>query len=86
MQKGFNSDVSYKGKSYHVQTEDWGVQNPFIVTRVFQSGAVITTIKKPYSDVLNSLSIRSEMVIKTALRKQHADIIDDLISGKIILK
>lgn len=83
MQKGFNSDITVKGKSYHVQTEDWGQKNPFIVTRVFTGGAVVTTIKKAYSDLLNQFSIRSEMAIKTALRKQHADTIDDLVSGKL---
>lgn len=84
MQKGFNSDITVKGKSYHVQTEDWGQQNPFIVTRVFTGGAVVTTIKRAYTEVLNQFSIRSEMAIKTALRKQHADTIDNLVSGKLV--
>lgn len=83
MQKGFNSDITVKGKSYHVQTEDWGSQNPFIVTRVFNGGAVVTTIKTAYTAVLNQFSIRSEMAIKTALRKQHADTIDNLVTGKL---
>lgn len=83
MQKGFNSDITVKGKSYHVQTEDWGQQNPYIVTRVFNGGAVIRTIKKSYTEVLNQFSIKTEMAIKTALRKQHADTIDDLVSGKL---
>lgn len=83
MQKGFNSDVTVKGKSYHVQTEDWGLQNPYIVTRVFNGGAVVSTIKRPYSEVLNQFSIRSEVAINSALRKQHADTIDHLVSGKI---
>ncbi len=83
MQKGFNSDIVVKGANFHIQTEDWGDKNPFIVTRVFSSGAVKATIKTAYSDVLNQFAARSELAIKNALRRQHADTIDNLVSGKI---
>jgi hypothetical protein len=83
MQKGFNSDITVKGTSFHIQTEDWGTKNPFIVTRVFAGGAVKATIKTAYSDLLNEFSARSELAIKNALRRQHADTIDNLVSGKI---
>ena len=83
MQKGFNSDIQVKGTAFHIQTEDWGVQNPFIVTRVFAGGAVKATIKTAYSDVLNQFAARTELAIKNALRRQHADTIDNLVSGKI---
>lgn len=85
MQKGFNSDIKVKGTSFHIQTEDWGEKNPYIVTRVFSGGAVKATIKTPYSNVMNEFAVRSETAIKTALRRQHADTIDNLVSGKIQL-
>ena len=83
MQKGFNSDINVKGKSYHIQTEDWGHENPYIVTRIFCGGAVVNTIKKTYGELLNQFSIKSEVAIKSALRRQHADAIDDLVSGRM---
>lgn len=83
MQKGFNSDINVKGTSFHIQTEDWGENNPFIVTRIFAGGAVKATIKTKYSDVLNEFAARSEVAIKNAIRRQHADTIDNLVSGKI---
>jgi hypothetical protein len=83
MQKGFNSDIVVKGTSFHIQTEDWGERNPFIVTRVFSGGAVKATSKTPYSNLMNEFAARSEMAIKNALRRQHADTIDNLVSGKI---
>jgi hypothetical protein len=44
MVKGFNSDLVIRGKNYHVQTEDWGNANPFLVSRVFSNGAVLKNL------------------------------------------
>ncbi len=85
MQKGFNSDVNYKGCTYHVQTEDWGQQNPFIVSRIFRNGAVVMTLKKSYSEIPEIAAKQTEMVIKQALRRQHGDMVDRLISGRLQL-
>ncbi len=81
MQKGFNSDIVVRGQNYHIQTEDWGLSNPFLVTRIFCNGAVLKTVKTSYDSVLKSESARTEEAIKNALRKQHSKIIDNLMSG-----
>ncbi len=87
MEKGFNSDVVFKGMNFHVQTEDWGQQNPFIVSRVYQSGAVIKSIKTSYSEVLGpSRFVRPDALspaIRLALREQHQKILDLLLSGQL---
>ena len=79
MEKGFNSDLTVGSETYHVQTEDWGFENPFLVTRVFRSGAVIDSVKTPYSDVLRNrnvfLLLRNKIAMSEALqeamRAQH---------------
>lgn len=81
VQKGFNSDINVRGQSYHIQTEDWGVQNPYIVSRVFVNGAVLKTIKTPYASVLGIAE--SAEAIRLALRRQHNTIIDTLMSGSV---
>lgn len=81
MQKGFNSDITVRGQKYHIQTEDWGVQNPYLVSRIFCNGAVLKTIKTPYDSVLRLGSVQSEEAIKQALRRQHSTVIDTLMSG-----
>lgn len=81
MQKGFNSDITVRGQRYHVQTEDWGTQNPFLVSRIFCNGAVMKTIKTPYDEILRTSSVRTEEAIKLALRRQHSTIIDTLMAG-----
>lgn len=52
LEKGFNSDVIFRGMNFHVQTEDWGFNNPYLVSRIYQNGAVIKSVKTPYSEVL----------------------------------
>lgn len=83
MQKGFNSDITVRGQKYHIQTEDWGTQNPYLVSRIFCNGAVMKTIKTPYDTVLKLGSVRSEEAIKLALRRQHTTIIDTLMAGSL---
>lgn len=81
MQKGFNSDITVRGQKYHIQTEDWGIQNPYLVSRIFCNGAVLKTIKTPYEAVLRLGSSQSTEAIKLALRRQHSTIIDTLMAG-----
>lgn len=81
MQKGFNSDITVRGQRYHIQTEDWGLQNPFVVSRIFINGAVMKTIKTPYETVLRTGSTRQDDAIKTALHRQHSHVIDTLMAG-----
>jgi hypothetical protein len=89
MQKGFNSDVNFKGHKYHVQTEDWGFQNPYLVSRVFRQGAVLKTIKTPYQDLLKEPPLKDQVrdqvdVIQKALRHQHTLVVEKLLSGELV--
>ena len=88
MEKGFNSDVMYRGLEFHVQTEDWGRENPYLVSRVYQNGAVINSLKTSYSDVLPRSPIRDVIAfrsaISVAMRDQHQRIMDALVAGELI--
>lgn len=83
MQKGFNTDFSAHGKNYHIQTEDWGEKNPFIVSRVFCNGAVLKTVKTPYHEALKAGPVQEQRALGLALRQQHQRILDEISSGKI---
>lgn len=80
MQKGFNSDITVRGQKFHIQTEDWGLQNPYLVSRIFCNGAVLKTIKTPYDTVLKMGSSQTQEAIRLALRRQHSTIIDTLMA------
>jgi hypothetical protein len=83
MQKGFNSDLSVRGKTFHVQTEDWGQANPFLVSRVFCNGAVIKTIKTSYEKALFEGSVNEDSAIRQALQRQHQQVMSDLLSNSL---
>lgn len=82
--KGFNSDVEFDGRTYHVQTEDWGQRNPFLVSRVFLHGAVLRTLKTSYTDVLPEALAKDKQALHLAMELQHQKILDLLLSGKLV--
>ena len=85
VQKGFNSDLNIGTYHVHIQTEDWGKQNPFIVTKVFKNGAVVQSIKTPYMDVLPFGPVSDDQAIRLAMQEQHQKILDSLLSGQMSL-
>ncbi len=78
MLKGFNSDINIRGQSYHIQTEDWGDANPFLVSRIFLNGAVLKTIKTSYVEAFKSGPIGDREALQQALKKQHYKVVDEL--------
>lgn len=84
MQKGFNSDVAVQGTQYHVQTEDWGFENPYLVSRIFKNGAVVKSVKTSYEEVLPETRQADANSIRLAMRLQHQKILDLLLSGQLI--
>ncbi len=83
MLKGFNTDLQVRGQPYHVQTEDWGNQNPFLVSRVFRNGAVVKTIKVSYQEAMKAGPVNDGAALEKALRSQHQRILDQLTSGQL---
>ena len=86
--KGFNSDVSLKGCSYHIQTEDWGQSKSSIVTKVFKNGAVVKTVTSSYRDFISkeddsSNSGHKLSCIQLAMQSQHRTVMTLLHSGQL---
>jgi hypothetical protein len=84
LEKGFNTDIEVKGYVYHIQTEDWGEMNPYFVSRIFQNGAVVRSIKTSYGEVLPPEKFSSSKLIKLAMKVQHNKILDLLVEGKLL--
>jgi len=78
---GLNTDVEYQGKTYHVQTEDSGRKNPTILTILFQGGAILSTRKTSYADIVNNDNLPA--VLKDMMNEQHKKMIQDLQSGRV---
>ena len=80
-QVGFNNNVRYKGKHYHVQTEDSGLGNPHVITHVFADGGrVIKSHKRSYTDAVSSPDV--VMHVKALMKGQHMEMVGMLRDGQ----
>lgn len=67
---GYNTNVRHKGKLYHIQTEDSGVQHPHIITHLFADGGRIVASKKTdYAQHVPSDNLHD--VVKKLMQEQH---------------
>ena len=50
-QVGFNNNVKYKSQTFHIQTEDSGLDKPHVITHLFADGGrVIKSHKRSYAE------------------------------------
>ncbi|MSP72209.1 MAG: hypothetical protein EXR76_08515 [Myxococcales bacterium] len=70
---GFNLDVRFAGKTFHIQTEDSGRQNPVIMTHLFLFGTILASRRHEYRDELlkEDLTERVRSIMRTELKAMH---------------
>ena len=66
---GFNTDIEFEGVTYHVQTEDKGLDSPLILSLVYVGGAIIASKRTPYDDLVSSGY--DEKALTERLQRQH---------------
>ena len=76
---GFNHNIKHKGRVYHVQTEDSGVNNPHIITHLFVGGNILASKKTSYADILNAENLAE--VVRELMEEQHKEMLRNLING-----
>jgi hypothetical protein len=81
MLTGYNTDFKYQGKVYHVQTEDGGVNSPFITSLLYFQGAILASRKTSYADILKADCL--DDVVRDLMMEQHKQMIRDLMQGKL---
>jgi TonB family protein len=79
---GYNSDIELDGHVYHIQTEDKGLANPILETRVYRGGEVVASVCNSYADLAASPDY-SQDKIQGRLRHQHHRLIQDLEAGRL---
>ncbi len=80
MRTGLNSDVTGNdGKVYHVQTEDGGIANPVVRTRLFSKGVLLSSRNTSYAYLLDRDDV--EVIVRQIMKDQHAAAIRDLSGG-----
>jgi len=81
MLSGINTDIEHDGKTYHIQTEDGGHQNPVIVTHLFVGGAILSSKKTSYADLIKH-GLNPE-AIREMMKEQHQGMIKSVTAGRL---
>jgi len=77
---GFNTDIKHNEKVYHIQTEDKGVQNPYIESLVYVGGEILASKKTSYADQIRDGV--DEKFIGGIMEQQHRTMIAAIKRGR----
>jgi pSer/pThr/pTyr-binding forkhead associated (FHA) protein len=90
-QLGFNNNVQYQGATYHVQTEDSGIDRPHIITHLFADGGrIIKSNKRVYASEVTRPDI--VQYVRALMKAQHMEMcillreggLDEVIAGRAV--
>jgi hypothetical protein len=79
MLPGYNHNVTYKGVTFHIQTEDSGINNPHIITLLYSGGNILARKKTSYADIIKHERLSD--VVRELMQEQHKHMLKDLKNG-----
>jgi hypothetical protein len=81
---GFNNDVEYRGKEFHIQTEDHGKSTAKIESQIFHEGQILDTEIVSYDSVLEEEATEEKIdaKLKSLLEATHKGLYKRLVSGE----
>ena len=84
MQIGYNTDVKYRNKTFHIQTEDRGIASASIETQIFHSGAILDTSIITYERLLEATDDVDERIekIRALMKGNHKKLYTRLFAGE----
>jgi hypothetical protein len=79
---GYNNNVRYRGRVFHIQTEDSGLDKPRIMTHLFADGGhIIQSMRTDYGDYLERQDRTS--LVTNLMQQQHRAMFVTLRTGKL---
>src|SRR4029079_18480326 len=78
---GFNTDIKHGDKVYHIQTEDKGLQNPYIESLVYGGGEILASKKASYAEQIKGGGA-DEKWIGGLMEQQHRTMIAAIKRGR----
>jgi hypothetical protein len=81
---GYNHNFRYKGRVFHVQTEDGGTRKPQIVTLLYEGGTILASCKTSYADLLGAADLRQQ--VEQRMKVQHQEMLRRLRNGELDAK
>lgn len=80
---GFNTDIDFDGQTFHVQTEDKGVDHPVIETLVYTGGQIVCARKTPYAELGADGGAPDDSEIQQRMEAQHRALIQEIRDGTL---
>jgi hypothetical protein len=81
---GFNNDVEYNGRMFHIQTEDNGLKNASITTILFYQGQILDRRSTGYGDIAKQHTTNEEernKAVKKRMVELHRALYKNLFDG-----
>ena len=88
-QMGFNNNIKFHEQTFHVQTEDSGLDQPHIITHLFADGGrVIKSHKRSYAEAVSRADVAE--YVRGLMKSQHLEMVlllregrfDNVIAGR----
>ncbi len=77
---GFNTDIKHNDKVYHIQTEDKGLENPYIESLIYVGGQILASKKTSYAE--QAKTGIDEKWIGSLMEQQHRTMIAAIKRGR----
>ena len=78
---GCNTNVLYRGKQFHVQTEDSGRGKPHIISHVYHGGTIIASEKSSYAHRVDADEL--DIKVRAQIELQHKSMLKRLTHGEL---
>lgn len=81
-QVGFNNNVKHRGRVFHIQTEDSGVNHPHITTHLFvDGGRIIKSERNDYAELIGKAELTT--LLRKRMKEQHKAMFIALRRGQL---
>lgn len=77
---GFNHNLKFAARVYHVQTEDSGLPHAHYITHLFVGGNILASIKSSYADKIEAGDLPK--VVRSLMETQHKLMVRRLVAGE----
>src|SRR5712671_715119 len=77
---GFNHNVKYGPRVYHVQTEDSGLPHAHYITHLFVGGNIVASMKTSYAD--KTADPNRQAIVRSLMEGQHKVMLKRLVAGE----
>jgi len=80
---GFNHNVRYGGRVFHVQTEDSGPAQLHIFTHVYMGGNILASSRSSYAEAIAGLPPHEvQAAVRARMEEQHKAMVRELLGGR----